>query len=299
MFRTGLGKSVELKESSIAKASSILGDDDGGTTVASSEVVPSNYGCGYSNSLFQTGSGKMVNLSSAGLVRAKTLLGLEQDNEHHNCEGFQHPRKSPATNDSCGWQKFSHSEKREVLKITRVADVTPESRHLLNSRDGLVGSRLGSENDSTPVHSKRFDSVLEPPPIKFHTAGGRSLSISSDALKRARSLLGDPQLGNFFGEMDEEVPFTVCKEEKFNDASSNEDNQFFTSFSHQGTIKSKDTSKDFKSPLKSSFKQMQSILNSENLSFGRNLIECMCVGHQHVLCTEAFKQEAFQEKFRN
>jgi len=35
-------------------------------------------------------------------------------------------------------------------------------------------------------------------PIKFQTASGRSLSISGDALKRARRLLGDPDLGDFF-----------------------------------------------------------------------------------------------------
>ncbi|XP_022766252.1 protein BREAST CANCER SUSCEPTIBILITY 2 homolog B-like [Durio zibethinus] len=274
MFRTGLGKSVAFKESSIEKALSILGDDDGGTTVASSEVVPRNNGGGYCNSLFQTGSGKMVNISSAGLVRAKTLLGLEQDNEHHSFEGFQHSRKLTATNESCGWQGCPHSEKKEGFQNTGVVDVTSESRHLLNSWNGLVGSTLGSENDSTPVCSKMFDSVPKPPPIKFHTAGGRSLSVSSDALKRARSLLGDPELGNFFGEMDEEVPpFTDCKEEEFNDASSNKGNHFFTSFSRQGTRKSKDTSKEFISPLKSSFKQMSSIFNSENLSFGSNLIE--------------------------
>lgn len=38
MFRTGLGKSVSLKESSIAKALYIIGDDDGATTASSSKV---------------------------------------------------------------------------------------------------------------------------------------------------------------------------------------------------------------------------------------------------------------------
>ncbi|KAE9608508.1 hypothetical protein Lalb_Chr08g0236481 [Lupinus albus] len=34
--------------------------------------------------------------------------------------------------------------------------------------------------------------------IKFHTACGRSISISNYALQRARSLLGEPHLGDFF-----------------------------------------------------------------------------------------------------
>ncbi|PPD97740.1 hypothetical protein GOBAR_DD05250 [Gossypium barbadense] len=173
MFRTGLGKSVALKESSIAKALSILANDDAASTVTSSKLIPANNGSG--SSLFQTGSGKMVNISSAGLVRAKTLLGLEHDNENHNFEGFQHPRRLPATNEPYDCQRFSHSGKKEDLQNYGVMDVTSEPRHMLNSRNGLVGGELGSENDSTPMHSKMFDSAPKPPPIKFHTAGGRSL----------------------------------------------------------------------------------------------------------------------------
>ncbi|KAJ6316002.1 hypothetical protein OIU78_019307 [Salix suchowensis] len=41
-----------------------------------------------------------------------------------------------------------------------------------------------------------------PPPFKFHSAGGRSLSVSSEALKRVRSILGDPDIGAFLNEGD-------------------------------------------------------------------------------------------------
>ncbi|XVE62082.1 hypothetical protein DITRI_Ditri06bG0090800 [Diplodiscus trichospermus] len=294
MFRTGLGKSVAFKESSIAKALSILGDDDGGAAVGSNEVVPTNNGCGYSNSLFQTGSGKMVNISSAGLVRAKTLLGLEQDNGHF--EGFQGPKKLPATNEPSGWRRFSHSENKEGLHSTEVADDTSESRNFLNSRNALVGSILGSENDSTLVYS---DSVPKPPPIKFHTAGGRSLSVSTEALKRARSLLGDPELGNFFGEMDKEVPpFTVYKEDNFRDASSNKENHIFTSISHQGKLENKEASKDFISPLKSTFKQ-RSTFNSENLSFRSNLIEKFEAVGNSSTCVSATNMPSAQKPLSN
>ncbi|KAE8706053.1 Pentatricopeptide repeat-containing protein [Hibiscus syriacus] len=37
------------------------------------------------------------------------------------------------------------------------------------------------------------------------TPSGRTLSVSSEAFKRARSLLGEPELGDLFGEMDEDV----------------------------------------------------------------------------------------------
>lgn len=48
MFRTGLGKSVTVKQSSIAKALSVLGDDDfsaGGTQCSRSSFTFSNYNC--------------------------------------------------------------------------------------------------------------------------------------------------------------------------------------------------------------------------------------------------------------
>ncbi|KAK8665667.1 hypothetical protein V6N13_005829 [Hibiscus sabdariffa] len=260
MFRTGLGKSVALKESSIAKALSILADDD-----AASTVTPT------------------------GLVKAKTLFGLELDEkQHQNFEGFQRPRRLPATNEPYDCQRFSHSEKKEGLQNLGVLDVASESRNLLNSRNDLIGGERGCENGSTPVHSKMFDSVPKPPPIKFHTAGGRSLSVSSDALKRARSLLGDPELGDLFDEMEQETPpFTVYREEKFNDASSNKENCYFTSFPHQGALKSTNISKDFTSPLKSSFKQTRSIFNTENLRFGSNLIEKFDAVESFSACASA------------
>ncbi|KAE8676648.1 hypothetical protein F3Y22_tig00111582pilonHSYRG00290 [Hibiscus syriacus] len=46
------------------------------------------------------------------------------------------------------------------------------------------------------------------------TPNGRSLSVSSEALQRARSVLGEPNLGDLFGEMDEEflhIEFTQRK----------------------------------------------------------------------------------------
>ncbi|CAI8597930.1 unnamed protein product, partial [Vicia faba] len=63
----------------------------------------------------------------------------------------------------------------------------------------LVGrSKNDFENKTVQPDSGSGGGIAKPAPIKFQTAGGRSLSISSDALKRARSLLGDPDLGDFF-----------------------------------------------------------------------------------------------------
>ncbi|OMO97642.1 hypothetical protein COLO4_14461 [Corchorus olitorius] len=130
--------------------------------------------------------------------------------------------------------------------------------------------------------------------------GGRSLSVSSDALKRARSLLGDPELGTLFDQVEEEVPpFTVTKEENIHYASSDKENRFFTSFSHQGTNKSKDTSKDFICPLKSSFKQKKSIFNSENLRFGTNLIDKFDAVRNSSACVLATDMASEQKSLSN
>ncbi|KAE8707280.1 hypothetical protein F3Y22_tig00110384pilonHSYRG00247 [Hibiscus syriacus] len=80
-------------------------------------------------------------------------------------------------------------------------------------------SKLDDDPKGTPIapYPSMADLLLQvpkPPPIKFHNVGGRSLSDSSEALKRTRSLLGETELGDLFGEMDEEllhVQFTQRK----------------------------------------------------------------------------------------
>ncbi|XP_021908727.1 protein BREAST CANCER SUSCEPTIBILITY 2 homolog B isoform X3 [Carica papaya] len=261
LFRTALGKSVVLKESSIAKALSVL-DDDGATS--SGDMLRRDNGLVSLNSFFQTGSGKSVNISSAGLVRAKKLLGLEEDNAHCNLQG-----ECVRDLSDCTEQKGRDNlDTKEGTNNYGVIDSSSFQMHSSSFKACLAGSDLNSEVNSTGMHYDILNSTPKMPPMKFHTAGGRSLSVSGDALKRARSLLGDPELGNFLDKMDADDSLR-----KSGGIQLNKEQDKYTPCSHQGTEKNVCVSRVFISPLQSFNKQLRSPFNSENLALGSNLIE--------------------------
>lgn len=222
-----------------------------------------------SNSMFQTGSGKAVNISSTGLVRAKTLLGLEENHNHETFHGFERTRKQSNPSEPFYFRSSSHLETPDVVtKNTGLKDAISAPISLFNFQSGSLGSEL---KEATPKYSH---SAPRPPPIKFHTAGGRSISVSSDALQRARSLLGDPELGTFLDESDAgDTAFSVCKGTKSTDNSSNKENEPSTSLPYQETTKIKHSSKVFISPIRSSSNQKQSSVRSNNIRSGSNLIK--------------------------
>lgn len=155
---------------------------------ADEEHAIDNNSCSVSNSLFKTGSGKKVTISSKGLFRAKTLLGLNED-----------------TAGSSIIQSTPHNAK----KFHAIDQESPhlqlmDSHKMINSvsfQSPVIGSRLKNDFENEIVQLDRGAAAagsVKQAPIKFQTAGGRSISISGDALQRARSLLGDPDLGDFF-----------------------------------------------------------------------------------------------------
>ncbi|PKI51435.1 hypothetical protein CRG98_028146 [Punica granatum] len=255
MFRTGLGKSVAVKQSSVAKALRVLADDDLPHT---GQVDPESH-TPASNSLFQTGSGKMVNVSSAGLVKAKTLLGLGEDDDHCASQGLGISK--PFSNNN-GYRSLNSLPR--VKGGANVADVM-EGESISGSgstcQSGSAENRLKLLAYPNSVQPKTHDLPAKPAAIKFHTAGGRSLSISSDALKRARSLLGDPELGSFLNEG------RLC-----NDPSKKE-NEPPISLQYQGTPNHKDATKSFISPLlRLSSDGERSLNSSKKIKEGSNLI---------------------------
>ena len=185
---------------------------------------------GFSNSLFKTASGRKVTLSSNGLVRAKTLLGLGLEEEivdsnNHipkNAKKFhgfdeESPPLVGKLKNGFG-NKIVQIESGSGSKKAPIKFQTPQNARSFNAfeeesphlqfmksckmtsaasfQSPLVGrSKSGFENKIVQPDS---GSGAKQAQIKFQTAAGRSLSISSDALKRARSLLGDPDLGDFF-----------------------------------------------------------------------------------------------------
>ncbi|KAG2394339.1 Protein BREAST CANCER SUSCEPTIBILITY 2-like protein [Vigna angularis] len=127
----------------------------------------------FSNSLFTTGSGKKVTISSRGLVRAKTLLDTIDIN-------IQSTSKLFAFGETAGKQQL------------QVYEESPESKLHTVINSPSVGVLHALDNGFEERNS------FKQAPIKFRTAGGRSISISSGALRRARSLLGDSDVGDLF-----------------------------------------------------------------------------------------------------
>ncbi|XP_073225419.1 protein BREAST CANCER SUSCEPTIBILITY 2 homolog B-like isoform X2 [Cicer arietinum] len=141
----------------------------------------------FSNSLFKTASGRKVTISSNGLVRAKTLLGLGLKEEEETVGGsyIQTPQNAK--------KFYAFDEESPNLQLMDSSKVTSS----VSFRSPLVG-RLKNGFDNKIVQPDSVSGGAKQAPIKFQTAGGRSISISGDALKRARNLLGDPDLGDFF-----------------------------------------------------------------------------------------------------
>ncbi|XP_008776286.1 protein BREAST CANCER SUSCEPTIBILITY 2 homolog B-like [Phoenix dactylifera] len=192
MFCTGSGKSVMVSQSSIRKATAVLEGENIKKDLLHKHTVDGN--SSFSDSLFQTGSGKTVNLSSSGLLRASALLGLEGHNDpsiqcfelamDHLDARITTPRENPHV--KLKWDVNSGNtgsiriDPMDAQSVQRYSKDFSLSRNQL-AKDSLqnpLGFELHSSN-STQMH------------IKFHTAGGRSIQISSDALQRARSLLVD------------------------------------------------------------------------------------------------------------
>ncbi|KAL6987901.1 hypothetical protein U1Q18_013648 [Sarracenia purpurea var. burkii] len=264
MFRSGLGKSVSVKQSSITKALSIIGDEGDAFGDTGQFRNGSDFGRSFSNSMFQTGSGKKVNISSAGLVRAQTLLGLKESYDHDTLPPLKRVNNESITDEPLGLQNPSPLVIKECHK-----DATTAPTPLFNFKTNSIASDSKREAIPHLIHPP-----TKGPPIKFHTAGGRSISVSSDALKRAKSLLGDLELGTFFNEGDANNPaFSFFKQGILDENQFNRENNLFSTPYHQEIAKSKHLSKSFVSPLRSDSHRMQSSLTSENVSLGTNLIK--------------------------
>ncbi|KAK9127333.1 hypothetical protein Syun_016130 [Stephania yunnanensis] len=246
MFRTGLGKSVRVKQSSIQRALSVLGEED---RVEKGQVRRADFGCDASNSFFQTGSGKMVNVSSAGLIRAKALLSLEENSTYS------------ADRKSNGWGDGLHSEKMGGAHN----DVGLHIASVPGNMNGFESIRTPPNHWDTEV----CRSSANPPAVKFQTAGGRAISVSNDALQRARSLLGDSDFSTTTNERATDgLQSLVLRKSRFSESSLNKEDDPSTSLMCQDSGKSMCT---FESslPAKGPFsKRTQESRSSDTLTSG-------------------------------
>ncbi|WZY79877.1 hypothetical protein YC2023_026261 [Brassica napus] len=241
MFRTASGRSVPLKDSSIAKALSILGTH-------SDNVPLRESGFGDPNSFFQTASNKKVFVSSAGLSRANALLGLEAD----DFNGFNHVKRSNS----------SH-QKRGCSELKTHATGVQHHSEIPGQYECHVFEKISDNLYTSAVV----------PPTMFQTAGGKTLSVSVQALKRARNLLGDPESGTLFDDVAAGDQFaTPQKVQRLGDTAIKNRNANTGYNAYEGKTSNKHTATSFVSPLRSSSKQFRSA-KLEDLASGGNLIK--------------------------
>ncbi|XP_047949061.1 protein BREAST CANCER SUSCEPTIBILITY 2 homolog B-like [Salvia hispanica] len=286
-FRTGLGKSVEVKHSSIARARSVLGDLDytlidsghldGREKVSASFTQISNMNSMESavmsksvfhsasendvhmkNSMFQTGLGKTVSISSAGLLRAKTLLGLDG-----NCDQEQRQKQSISS---------------ELLSSANPSHLDTQKLSKLNfSSSTKAGAYPRVKSSTHPNESMNFPECMtaaasELPQVKFQTAGGRSISVSSDALQRAKNLLGNLEVDSFLNEASTANPLFSVIDGKPSCLSNKKDDFTSPFLHHQAIENGGQPLRNFSSSPSSSSYKRNSFGKSERLQPGNNLI---------------------------
>ncbi|CAM8967906.1 unnamed protein product [Rhodiola kirilowii] len=272
-FRTGLGKKVEVKQSSIDRARAVLGELDVDTAELDSRELKKRslekadvYST--SNSLFKTASGKTVDISPLGLMRAKALLGLEKEENKDN--DFSSPAKSCITNDP--YEKSSHPTERD--NDAECGDPKSVSSNQFKFETIMPGSEITKYPMSEQALSVKSSSTSNPPPIEFHTAGGRSISVSGEALKLARSLLGDPDIGDISPEEDAStVVVPLFSDRRVSDQGLKSERKPLGFASCLATEKDNIISKNFISPLRSSPHKLQLSSDLHSKNSGTNLID--------------------------
>ncbi|KAK8947326.1 hypothetical protein KSP39_PZI006686 [Platanthera zijinensis] len=203
MFSTGSGKSLSVRQSSIQKARSLLEDlntaDNAIAASCRSDCFP----------MFRTGLGKAVQVTESSMKKAAALLegtNDKQDQLMDQIDLLKHKKNDNGISMNAGFRIG------KTIDDNRVA--TLQSNPHFDSREiGLLRIPVCTPVDHS-IHEEQ-DNRSTYPPLKFHTAGGRSISISTDALKRARTLLDDLGSEAFDGEVNANVlARSTCENEK-------------------------------------------------------------------------------------
>uniref|UniRef100_A0A453E490 Uncharacterized protein n=1 Tax=Aegilops tauschii subsp. strangulata TaxID=200361 RepID=A0A453E490_AEGTS len=119
----------------------------------------------------KTSCARTVNISSVGVSRAATLLGLEENTL--STQFFGHVGDKLGT-------KINFEQENPEQRLGLASYPTENQVHKEQHRPFELSNNTVSDSGE---HS-----------IRFSTAGGRSMAISSDALERAKSLLGESDL---------------------------------------------------------------------------------------------------------
>lgn len=233
--------------------------------------------CSLSNSVFQTSCGRMVGVSSAELVKAKTLLGLE---ENYKLCTSQDTAGRSVSDKMIGMSNLRQME-NGVCGSHRTASMHPsgpsDTSSIQQSTSYCQGDRNSSKSDAFPniLGPDPCKSFMKQPPIKFQTAGGRSITVSSDALQRARSLLGDVELEVLPNEFTAHDPsFSYLTGDKnCKDASLNKENVPYASLLPQNSATSKCPVNGFPPHTGLFLNQRQSSSQTEAASSGGDVLK--------------------------
>nr|XP_045090584.1 protein BREAST CANCER SUSCEPTIBILITY 2 homolog B isoform X9 [Aegilops tauschii subsp. strangulata] len=188
MFRTGSGKSVLISENSVQKARAVLeeqGINKGiiadqtylrlslfiSIEVDNHKLLNMDKKIPVFASPLKTSCARTVNISSVGVSRAATLLGLEENTL--STQFFGHVGDKLGT-------KINFEQENPEQRLGLASYPTENQVHKEQHRPFELSNNTVSDSGE---HS-----------IRFSTAGGRSMAISSDALERAKSLLGESDL---------------------------------------------------------------------------------------------------------
>ncbi|XP_048562017.1 protein BREAST CANCER SUSCEPTIBILITY 2 homolog B-like isoform X14 [Triticum urartu] len=172
LFQTGLGRSIAISKSSLKRASAVLEPrniakelEDNHKLLNMDKKIP------VFASPLKTSCARTVNISSVGVSRAATLLGLEEN--------------------TLSTQFFGHVGDKLATRINFEQE-NPEQR--LGIASYPTENQVHKEPHWPFELSNNTVSDSGEHSIRFSTAGGRSMAISSDALERAKSLLGESDL---------------------------------------------------------------------------------------------------------
>ncbi|XP_057837345.2 protein BREAST CANCER SUSCEPTIBILITY 2 homolog B isoform X2 [Cryptomeria japonica] len=170
-------------------------------------------------SLFHTGTGKPVNISMSGISKAKALLeseGTEASitNKAYETHGsfanvlsgsafdqsnFLSDRVSTITANchnicSIGKAESGSSQMQQFTFQTAAGRSVNVSTHAMKRAMDLLGDEANNSTvRMTSLGNAENNTVVScgPPPLLFQTGAGRSVSVSSAAMKRARNILGE------------------------------------------------------------------------------------------------------------
>lgn len=169
--------------------------------------------------LFHTGTGKPVNISMSGISKAKALLEAEGTETFIKNKAYEiHESFTNALSDSAFDQSNFSSDRASTISAnchdiclvgkvdsgssqmhqftfqTAAGQSVNVSTHAMKRAMDLLGDEANNSDVGMKSSSSAENNTVVscgPPPLLFQTGAGRSVSISSAAMKRARNILGE------------------------------------------------------------------------------------------------------------